>query len=226
MPRTRNTPNLVITIPHNPINTTHHKHVEHTTTGTTVPGPKTSYPSHCCRPTARPLLRIFPWVVGCTFVLWIFVLRADRPPLRVYSPQQHPPVERYKSRPIHPPHRHSNSYASSLKLTLWDGRAENVRNAFIHAYGGYRQYAALYDVLLPVTGGRANKYIRFTFFDLNSLIMPLFLFYHSLNGWELTLYDSLDTMWIMGLHHVFRESLETVASASFSLQVVCCSTDF
>lgn len=165
MPGPRTAPTLVITIPPNPI-ITHQKPMEPI-------DPKTSH-SSCCKLTTRPLLRIFPWVVGCTLVLWIFVLQADRPPLRVFSPQQHPPVERYKSRPLHPPHRNSNSYASSSKLTIWEERAENVRNSFIHGYNGYRQHAVLYDVLSPVTGGRANKYV-FISLDLNLLIIYFIL---------------------------------------------------
>ena len=43
----------------------------------------------------------------------------------------------------------------------------------------------------------------------------------SFNGWGLTPYDSLDTMWIMGLHDLFRESLELVAKSTFALDEVC-----
>jgi mannosyl-oligosaccharide alpha-1,2-mannosidase len=42
----------------------------------------------------------------------------------------------------------------------------------------------------------------------------------SFNGWGVTLYDALDTMWIMGLHDMFRDSLETVAKADFYLKPV------
>lgn len=38
------------------------------------------------------------------------------------------------------------------------------------------------------------------------------------------MYDSLDTMWLMGLHDKFRESLEMVAKADFGLKEVSTST--
>ena len=48
----------------------------------------------------------------------------------------------------------------------------------------------------------------------------------SFNGWGLTPYDSLDTMWIMGLHDFFRESLELVAKSTFALDEACHLTDY
>ncbi|KAF8159589.1 glycoside hydrolase family 47 protein [Crassisporium funariophilum] len=165
----RRMPNLVITIP---------------------PVSPTSRKSATCRPTSKPLIRIFPWVVGCTIVLWIFVLRADRPPLRVYSPLPHPPFDGHKPRPFHPPHRPQQE--SPLKT--WAERTNSVRKSFIHAYSGYRHLAAPYDELLPVTGGKVNN----------------------LNGWGLSLFDSLDTMWTMGLHDMFKISLGTIARQTFS----------
>ena len=38
----------------------------------------------------------------------------------------------------------------------------------------------------------------------------------SFNGWGLTLIDSLDTMWIMGLHDEFYDSLPLVANMTFA----------
>ena len=38
----------------------------------------------------------------------------------------------------------------------------------------------------------------------------------SFNGWGLTLIDSLDTMWIMGLQNEFEDSLSTVANLNFT----------
>lgn len=43
----------------------------------------------------------------------------------------------------------------------------------------------------------------------------------SFNGWGVTLFDSLDTMWIMGLHELFHESLELVAKSTFTMDQVC-----
>jgi hypothetical protein len=43
---------------------------------------------------------------------------------------------------------------------------------------------------------------------------------NSFNGWRLTLIDSLDTMWIMGLHHEFQESMSIVSNLNFTLDEV------
>jgi len=126
----RRAPQLAITIP--PRNSS-------------LPRPKTSA---WCRPTGRPLLRFLPWVAGCTVVLWIFVLRADRQPLHVYSPQPHTPVEGHKPRPFHLPHRTS----AQVTISSWSQRADGVRDTFVHAYDNYRRYAGGYDELLPVSG--------------------------------------------------------------------------
>lgn len=39
-------------------------------------------------------------------------------------------------------------------------------------------------------------------------------------GWGVTLIDSLDTMWIMGLHEYFYEAIPIVANMTFSLNEV------
>lgn len=101
------------------------------------------------------LLRIFPWIVGCTIVLWIFVLRADRPPLRDYTALPHRPIDGHKPRPFHPPYK---GQALSPTAT-WTERAKSVRGSCIHALKGYQTWADGYDELLPTTGGRTNKYV-------------------------------------------------------------------
>ncbi|EEB90426.1 hypothetical protein MPER_11370 [Moniliophthora perniciosa FA553] len=45
-------------------------------------------------------------------------------------------------------------------------------------------------------------------------------FIHAFNGWGVTLYDALDTMWIMGLDDYFNEALEIVAQADFMISPV------
>jgi hypothetical protein len=40
----------------------------------------------------------------------------------------------------------------------WDSRAEEVKQAFLDAFEGYRLFAAGYDELLPIAGGKINKY--------------------------------------------------------------------
>jgi hypothetical protein len=39
----------------------------------------------------------------------------------------------------------------------WDGKAQRVREAFLHAYHGWEDHAAPADELLPLSEGRVNK---------------------------------------------------------------------
>ncbi|KAJ7483162.1 glycoside hydrolase [Mycena latifolia] len=72
-------------------------------------------------------------------------------------------------------------------------RAQKVREAYIHAYSSYKQDAWTFDELTPLTGGSVNNF----------------------NGWGVTVFDSLDTMWIMGLFDLFEEGLEVVKDSTF-----------
>lgn len=45
-------------------------------------------------------------------------------------------------------------------------------------------------------------------------------FIDSFNGWGVTLFDALDTMWLMDLHDDFRQSLHFVAKTNFTLAEV------
>ncbi|EFI27370.1 mannosyl-oligosaccharide alpha-1,2-mannosidase [Coprinopsis cinerea okayama7 len=84
-------------------------------------------------------------------------------------------------------------------LSLWDHRANAVKDAFVYAYENYLKYAEGYDELLPRTAGKVNNFV----------------------GWGTTVHDSLDTMWIMGLHDMFRRELISVAKTRFHLTQVC-----
>ena len=42
----------------------------------------------------------------------------------------------------------------------------------------------------------------------------------SFNGWGLTIVDSLDTMWLMGLYDEFDAALAIVANMTFSMEPV------
>ena len=42
----------------------------------------------------------------------------------------------------------------------------------------------------------------------------------SLNGWGLSIVDSLDTMWLMGLYDEFDAGLAFVASVTFDMEPV------
>jgi mannosyl-oligosaccharide alpha-1,2-mannosidase len=73
-------------------------------------------------------------------------------------------------------------------------RQSKVREAFQHAWKGYREHAWMYDEVMPVSGGHKNGYA----------------------GWGATLVDPLDTLWIMGLKDEFEESLKALEQIDFS----------
>ncbi|KAF8066473.1 glycoside hydrolase [Lyophyllum atratum] len=78
--------------------------------------------------------------------------------------------------------------------TIWDERKDEVRRAYLHALVGYKQHAFPADELLALSGGKSNKF----------------------NGWSVTLLDSMDTMWIMGLYDEFADAVEVVAGQNFT----------
>ncbi|KAI0730937.1 seven-hairpin glycosidase [Earliella scabrosa] len=80
---------------------------------------------------------------------------------------------------------------------LWDARADKVRKAYQHAYQGYLKYANGFDELRPLSNTGTNNF----------------------NGWNVTMYDSLDTMLLMGLHEEFAAALPIIEKGSFN-QVV------
>ncbi|KAF8623208.1 hypothetical protein AX15_006446 [Amanita polypyramis BW_CC] len=77
---------------------------------------------------------------------------------------------------------------------VWETRAAEVRDAFLHAYHGYEKYAAPFDELRPVSNSRVNNF----------------------NGWGVTAFDALDTMLLMGLDNEYKRALVIVKQANFT----------
>lgn len=69
-----------------------------------------------------------------------------------------------------------------------------VKDAFKHAWEGYRKYAWSHDEVTPVSGGFKDPFA----------------------GWAATLVDALDTMAIMELHAEFEHALTGVAKIDFT----------
>jgi len=65
-------------------------------------------------------------------------------------PQQYLPP-----RPYPPPLRPDRN--SSIMSSLWEERAQQVREAFRYAWEGYQEHAVGWDELTPVDGGKVNK---------------------------------------------------------------------
>ncbi|KAF8623213.1 hypothetical protein AX15_006451 [Amanita polypyramis BW_CC] len=130
------------------------------------------------------MIRLALAVVAFLFLFWLFAI--------LFSPdfeieQWHP----HGRRPSHHTHPHGPDGP-----TISSERAQSVREAFLHAYNGYRTHAFPYDELLPVSGSKVNNF----------------------NGWGLTLFDSLDTIWLMGFHELFKHVVGFVAQSTFELK--------
>ncbi|KZT25222.1 glycoside hydrolase family 47 protein [Neolentinus lepideus HHB14362 ss-1] len=85
-------------------------------------------------------------------------------------------------------------FKSSTSPAVWEMRAEQVKQAFVHAYHGYEQYAAPHDELLPMTAGMIDNF----------------------NGWGVSIYDSLDTMLLMDLDDEFKRALPLIERTNFT----------
>ncbi|RPD52651.1 seven-hairpin glycosidase [Lentinus tigrinus ALCF2SS1-7] len=142
----------------------------------------------------KRVYRLIPLGVVATCLLWGLMQLAtpsgpepDRPWLYPPPPHDHP----FRHPPPPPPYG-----PGPKEHTKWSSRADAVRDAFRHAYGGYVKYAGSNDELLPVSNRAVDNF----------------------NGWRLTLVDSLDTMLLMGLHDEFREAVPILANMTFALE--------
>ncbi|OJJ49202.1 hypothetical protein ASPZODRAFT_61441 [Penicilliopsis zonata CBS 506.65] len=73
-------------------------------------------------------------------------------------------------------------------------RLAAVKEAFEHAWSGYKSSAMGHDELQPVKGGARDPF----------------------NGWGATLVDALDSLWIMGMQDEFAAAVEQVAHIDFT----------
>ena len=58
---------------------------------------------------------------------------------------------------------------------VWEPRKNEVRNAFKHAWSGYKSFAYPNDELLSISGGTSNKLSFFSFFPFS--FFPLIFFF-------------------------------------------------
>ncbi|KAF9890908.1 hypothetical protein FE257_005484 [Aspergillus nanangensis] len=73
-------------------------------------------------------------------------------------------------------------------------RQKAVKEAFTHAWNGYRKHAWMHDELSPLSGDTRETFA----------------------GWAATLVDSLDSLVIMGLMDEFEEALKAIEHIDFS----------
>jgi mannosyl-oligosaccharide alpha-1,2-mannosidase len=72
-----------------------------------------------------------------------------------------------------------------------------VKEAFLHSWLGYKEYAWLHDEYMPLSGGYNDQY----------------------GGWAATLVDNLDTLWIMGLREEFDVAVAALQTVDFTWSV-------
>ncbi|KAF5346464.1 hypothetical protein D9756_010070 [Leucocoprinus leucothites] len=75
----------------------------------------------------------------------------------------------------------------------WQDAKKQVKDAFKFALDGYLARAHPFDELRALHGGGNNKF----------------------NGWSVTLYDALDTMWIMDMKEEFQHALQLISKQEF-----------
>jgi Glycosyl hydrolase family 47 len=130
-----------------------------------------------------------------------------------YRPTVTPPSpasNRHRIKPQRP-------LADHRKGDVWARRADVVRSAFLDAYNSYVTYAAPHDELRPLSKTPSDKCVLSASLPLRPLTFGVTC---SLNGWSLSYIDSLDTLWLMGLHEEFDDALAVVANITFSMPSV------
>ena len=73
-------------------------------------------------------------------------------------------------------------------------RLQAVKKSFERSWAGYKKNAWLKDELTPMSGGHMDTFC----------------------GWAATLVDTLDTLWIMGLHAEFEAAVDAVKEIDFT----------
>ncbi|KAG9229835.1 class I alpha-mannosidase [Amylocarpus encephaloides] len=78
-------------------------------------------------------------------------------------------------------------------------RRKEVRDAFLHAWNGYKKEAWAKDELKPINGGYKTPFC----------------------GWAASLVDALDTLWIMELYDEFESALVELKKVDFTYKEDC-----
>ncbi|KAG8887664.1 hypothetical protein FRB98_009226 [Tulasnella sp. 332] len=133
------------------------------------------------------LLPIYYVVIHIGVDLYRYFGRPPRPPGYTWMDEED--IVDNASWPI-PPHALPHGELSSQ---VWKKRAQEVKDAFAHAYHGYETYAFPKDELLPITRGASNYF----------------------NGWGVTAVDSLDTMLMMGFEEEYQRGIDLVEKTQY-----------
>ena len=118
--------------------------------------------------------------------LHTFTSHSQQPRFRWKHVKQRYPVDSLQSLPTGPAQsipqiQHTFGTETPEERRVREKRRDAVKRSFQHSWKGYKHHAWLHDEVAPLTGDYKNGY----------------------GGWGATLVDSLDTLWIMGLHKEF-----------------------
>ncbi|KIK61668.1 glycoside hydrolase family 47 protein [Collybiopsis luxurians FD-317 M1] len=131
--------------------------------------------------------RWLPQLCALIFVLWYFgPAIRGLPPVDLFNAPLPPPIGH--------PHRPPLYRPPTASADEWKLRAHQVREAFIHSYKGYKEHAFPADELAPMSGKKVDNF----------------------NGWQISMYDGLDSMWILGLTDYFDEAVKVIEQANYT----------
>lgn len=142
-------------------------------------------------------------IIGCVFYIleqsglgkprfeFNFIPIAIRP--ERYPVQETIPLPKGRTKSI-PKIQHAPVVESPAAKAVREARLKEVKDAFLHAWKGYKKEAWAKDELRPITGGYKTPFC----------------------GWAATMVDALDTLWIMGLKEEFEEGLVELRNVDFT----------
>ncbi|TGO67410.1 hypothetical protein BELL_0894g00060 [Botrytis elliptica] len=90
--------------------------------------------------------------------------------------------------------QHRFEKETQAEKSIRQARLEAVKSNFTHAWNGYTSHAWLKDEVMPLSGGSMDPF----------------------GGWAASLVDTLDTLWIMGMHSEFKLAVEAIQEIDFS----------
>ncbi|CZT43173.1 related to class I alpha-mannosidase [Rhynchosporium secalis] len=115
-----------------------------------------------------------------------------------YPPKSVIPLPRKRANAI-PKIQHDPVPETAQEKAIRESRLNEVRDAFLHSWKGYKDQAWARDELRPISGGYKSPFC----------------------GWAATMVDSLDTLWIMGLKTEFELALGELRNVDFTHKEGC-----
>jgi mannosyl-oligosaccharide alpha-1,2-mannosidase len=123
--------------------------------------------------------KIYPAIIAISLIVfWVFI------------PSRYPSLHEIHHHRIQFDFEQESSAARQVRLD----RQHEVREAFLHAWKGYKDHAWLKDEVKPISGESKDPFV----------------------GWAATLVDGLDALYILGLHDEFKGALKALDSVDFS----------